>query len=286
MAMLDRCRPYTQVTVDGVVSHVTAAQIHGLVLPNRLAGRPVIDLARPRGKSNVRRRHVVGHRLELGEGEVVLVAGVPVTSVARTWLDLASVLGLDDLVAMGDQIVNEHHRNFGPRKVALVPLAKLQEYVASKRCVRGIAKARAALALVRVGVDSPRETRVRLMLQRAGLPEFVPDHPIRNERGEPDVWPDLACDEFRTCVEYEGMHHLTVGQQASDHDRDFRTRQLGWHQARINDDDMRAGSAVVVAKVARMLVRGGWPDPNSVDPNNTDPNGTAGRVARRKRAGV
>jgi hypothetical protein len=259
--LLDRCRPYAKVTGSGVISHVTAARIHGLYLPRQLEERPAIDLARPFGCPGPRRKHVIGHRLRFAEGDVVVVGDVPVTSITRTWLDLATMLNLDDLVVIGDQIVCEHHRNFGPPKEPMIPMTELLDDVLSRRRLMGIAKVREALALVRVGADSPPETRLRLMLQRAGLPQFVPDLPIRNARGEPDVWPDLNCEDHRTCVEYEGQHHLTLDHQASDHDRDYRTRQLGWHQAKINDADMKAGVERVVRKVARELVAGGWSDP-------------------------
>ncbi|MGO4383132.1 DUF559 domain-containing protein [Specibacter sp. RAF43] len=263
-SLLDRCRPHTAVTDSGVISHLTAARIHGLYLPSWCEGERPIDLSRPKGASAPLRKHVVGHRLDLGPSDVVVMGGVPVTSLPRTFLDLAPLLGLDALVAIGDQIVCEHDRHFGQRKLARVPLEALNTYIAAHRGGRGLKKLRQAMDLVRVGVDSPRETRLRLIIVRSGLPDFEPNLTLLDAAGCPVVCPDLVCKEYKTCAEYDGDHHFSAEQQAKDHDRDFITESLGWHQVKINKEDLRMGEAVVVTKIARMLVRGGWADPQNL----------------------
>jgi hypothetical protein len=67
-----------------------------------------IHVARERGGSKPRRRNVVGHRMTFEPGEVVIHDGVRVTSPARTWLDLAGLLTVDELVAAGDSAVLAH----------------------------------------------------------------------------------------------------------------------------------------------------------------------------------
>lgn len=91
-----------------------------------------------------------------------------------------------------------------------------------------------------------------------------PNYELLDAHGNPLVSPDLVCEEYRTCVEYDGDHHFKPGQQGKDHDRDFITKSLGWHQALINKEDMLAGGRVAVTKIARMLVQGGWPDPENL----------------------
>ena len=117
---------------------------------------------------------------------------------------------------------------------------------------------------MRVGVDSPKETELRLLIHRSPLPGFLPNVVIRDADGTEMVGPDLACEEYRTCVEYDGGHHTTAEQIAKDHDRNFITESLGWHQAVVNKADLRLGDAVVLAKIARKLVQGGWPDPDNL----------------------
>lgn len=96
---------------------------------------------------------------------------------------------------------------------------------------------------------------------RSPLPNFEHNVELRDSYGRGKVGPDLACEEYKTCAEYDGQHHSTPAQQSSDHDRDFVTGSLGWHQVVINRDDMAAGEIVVITKIARMLVAGGWADP-------------------------
>ncbi|MCC9205471.1 endonuclease domain-containing protein [Arthrobacter sp. zg-Y769] len=253
------CRPYLELLPDAVISHGTAARLHGLALPRRVAEEPLLHLSRSPACGPPRRRHICGHRLLLASNEVTQVYGLPVTTVARTWLDLAGMLSVEELVIMGDQIVSEHQRTFGTPRRPLVPLEELRDLVKHRSGVPKVRRSREALEYVRVGVDSPPETRLRLMLaKQADLPEFIPNVALLDEYGQPQVWADLGCPEFRTCLEYDGAHHLTPEQQARDHYRDLRTAELGWNQVKISRTDLTQGSSWVAAKVRRGLTMGGW----------------------------
>jgi hypothetical protein len=68
---------------------------------------------------------------------------------------------------------------------------------------KGIVQARKTIALVDPGSESPQETRLRLLIVRAGFPPPETQYPIFNEYrvliGEADVaWP-----EIKIAVEYE-----------------------------------------------------------------------------------
>jgi hypothetical protein len=87
------------------------------------------------------------------------------------WLDLASILSVDELVAAGDSIVVEHGDEFPVPRQPLSSISDLQAMVGRHAGMRGVKKARLALELIRVGADSAPETMMRLALLRAGLPE-------------------------------------------------------------------------------------------------------------------
>jgi hypothetical protein len=53
-----------------------------------------------------------GHLLTFLPDEVVEYDGVRLTSPARTWLDLAALLTVDELVAAGDYLVCSHGPGF------------------------------------------------------------------------------------------------------------------------------------------------------------------------------
>lgn len=262
--LLENCRAHTSVTPGSVVSHMTAATIHGLYLPHRFENAHGLHLSKNMGQGRPQRRHVRGHELLLAAGDVVIINGVPTTSVQRTLLDIAPLLLIDELVVVADQVVCEHHYSFAPAKIAMVELGELSGYITQHAGMRGMRKLRAAMELVRVGSDSPPETRLRLLIGRSALPTFECNIELTDSSGNAALVPDLACRKYRTCAEYDGIHHFSPAQQSKDHDRDFVTQSIGWHQVLINNDDMKSGPLVVVTKIARMLVRGGWPDPHNL----------------------
>lgn len=262
-SLLARARPYTQLGPPDVVSFYSAALIHAFRMPSMSeSGLPpsasLLHLTRI-GSAAPRRKGVVGHRAALDPSEVVDREGVPVTSEARTFLDLAGAghLTLEDLVVIADGLVCEHSRWLHARSAQL-PLAELQNYVARQRCAAGLPLLRKALALVRVGVDSPPETRLRLLFGRSGLPPFEPDFVLIDEQGMP-LWVDLGCPAYRLAVEYDGGHHLTPGQHQADAVRAERTLSAGWRQLVLNNMDVRTGEDWILMRVRRALRAQGWP---------------------------
>lgn len=263
LALLDECRALTRVTPQGIVSHITAARIYNFYLPHRFQVQAPIDIARPAGQDLPRRKNVRGHELTLDPRDIEIHA-IPITSMMRTLLDIAPLLSVEELVIIADQLVCEHHRSFGRQVYPRVRFESLRSYVDEHPGHRGMKKLRAAMDLVRVGSDSARETMLRLIIDRSTLPSFEHNVEISNAAGIGKVGPDLACTEYKTCAEYDGLHHFTAAQQAKDHDRDFITKSLGWHQVLVNSEDMRAGEQVVITKLARALKLGGWPDPDNL----------------------
>ena len=256
--LAQRIRPHLVLLPDAVVSDGTAARLHGMPLPTWLESEDLLHLTRPAGSAAIDRKGVQGHRRRLQPSEIVSIAGVPLTGVARTWVDLAGRMDTDGLVVAADWMVSEHRRDFGEPRVPQLPLAELHSYVESLRGTRFLRRAVEALELVRVGVDSPPETRLRLMLMRGRLPEFIVNCRIESPRIHRAVWTDLGNREYRVCVEYEGLHHLTPEQQALDNERDALTALAGWRQIKINRLQLRQPDAVVLAPIRRALRDNGW----------------------------
>ncbi|ACL38674.1 hypothetical protein Achl_0677 [Pseudarthrobacter chlorophenolicus A6] len=100
-----RVRPFIEVNVLCAASHVTAAELHSLPQRRQDGASDAYHLIRPEGAAHLDRPHVLVHRMKLYEDEVTTIDGVPVTTPARTWLDMAEMLSLDEIVAMGDACV-------------------------------------------------------------------------------------------------------------------------------------------------------------------------------------
>lgn len=261
--LAERLRPYLPPDTGLLASDTTAARLLGVPLPTDMEDEARLHLS-SRSVTAPRRKHVVGHSRVLRADEVTWLNGIPLTSPARTWLDLAAVLGLEDLVVAGDFLVCTHaERGFGKAGPPLVSLEELAAYLSRARRVPGLSMARKALPLLRVGADSPQETRLRLMLQAAPqLPPFRVDYPVSQDDHSFPRWVDLACPEFRTCVEYEGAHHLTPARQVADKGRDTFMLDCGWNQVKIYARDMELGAEWVVPQVEAALRRGGWQAPS------------------------
>jgi hypothetical protein len=255
----DVLRPVLLVTPGAVASHGTAARLWKISIPAWQQGELRLHIARPGTTTAAVRFGVVGHRLRLADHEICSVAGLPCTTPARTWLDLASDLQLDDLVAAADSILCAHQRSFEAERHPMAFRPDLERMVAAHKGARGLATAREALRLARIGSDSPPETFLRLELVRARLPEPELNVVIRNASGDEVAWPDLAYPRYRIAIQYDGAHHLQPGQQESDVRRDVGTVLAGWTSIIVTNGLLEdIGYAGVVSMVRGALRSRGW----------------------------
>lgn len=237
----------------------TAAMLWGCPLPWDAQQDFLVHLTRMDGKFRPQRRGVRGHRMILTPADVGSVDGIPVTSAARTWLDLAAVLPFDDLVAAADHFICSQTRSFGHNRIPLCSLEDLRTHVERHVGTRGIRKAREALELARVGADSVPETKVRLAMGRAFLPEPILSYVVCDPSGRELVWPDLAFPEFRVAINYDGGHHLSAAQKESDIRREALLAANGWISIVITAEQVRErGYDGVVRRIKEALIRGGW----------------------------
>jgi hypothetical protein len=144
---------------DAAFSHCTAALLHGLPLPRQREHVEPLHVIRDSSRNPVDRPQVRAHRgLELRT--VMARDGVQVVCEADTWVDLATLMGVEDLVVVGDRVAR--------RADSVEPL---REALARRGSPRGALRLREALRWIRVGSDSGMETRSRLLFCRHGLPE-------------------------------------------------------------------------------------------------------------------
>ena len=235
-------------------SHTTAAELWGAPLPTGLP--PGIHVTAPPELTRPRGRGVRGHAG--GATRTSSRSGLPVSDPITMYLELTTLLGIDDLVAVGDYLVLDP-RVLDPHD--LRPYVTLEELRAAVGMAsgRGIRAARSAAALVRTGVESPMETRLRLLVVRAGLPEPVCGFELTDSRGRSVGWFDLAWPEWRVLAEYDGDGHRTSTEQ---YERDIRrfdqADELGWRVIRVRLHGIRNPDATN-HRIARALLRGGWP---------------------------
>ncbi len=193
---------------------------------------------------------VRGHTLTLRDGDVVAWNGLWVTSPPRTWLDLASLLPLPDLVAAGDYLVHRQRR--------LTTIAELYDAATRYQGRRGRVLIRTALPLLRTGAESQRESVLRLIVVLSGLPEPECNVDIRDASGHFLARGDLVYPDFMLVLEYQGDQHRTDrAQWRKDIRRTGSLEDNGWQVLQFTDDDLRNPSALV-ARIARRLRSRGW----------------------------
>jgi hypothetical protein len=201
---VELCWAYDPVLkADSAFSHTTSARLHGIPLPT--GSVLPLHVSCPGGGSAPRRKGVIGHSIETFER--ALVAGIPVVAPADTWCQLATSLGREDLVAAGDYLISGVRLTGGHRTQPLCTLAQLAEATARYESRRGATLLAWALPRLRTGVDSRMESRLRLLLVSAGLPEPVVALAIPVDSGRKIQHGDLAYEEWRIVFEYEGDDH-------------------------------------------------------------------------------
>jgi len=176
---------------SAVASHFSAGRLHAFPLPDHnfehvMVFDPGDRRYRPEIKSHVARR----------KRRTITIRGIPATDVVATFIDLAGMLSLVDLVVVGDALVRRH----GMSPATLIRGCELShEHHAGA--------ARLAASYVRKGVDSPMETRLRMLIVLAGLPEPEVNHVVYHEDGTWKRRYDLWYPSARLIVEYDGRQH-------------------------------------------------------------------------------
>ncbi|WPU09613.1 DUF559 domain-containing protein [Pseudarthrobacter oxydans] len=240
------------------ISHVTAARLRCLVLPPWLADSTELHLSKPRSLPSVRRKGVFGHTVLAREDEIELVDGIRLSTRSRTWLDLARVLPLHDLVSMGDQLIRIPRVDFEGRTEPYDTIAGLRVLVGRHPNLQGIVRAREALDLMRVGADSAPESLLRLAIADAGLPEPGLQVPLRaGDARSPSA--DLGYRHRRLAIQYDGGHHLGDAQILSDRRRDRAFESAGWTVLVFDKDDLADEFQRAVQRIKRAL-RNSWLD--------------------------
>lgn len=230
-----------------VFSHFTAAHLSGLRVwtSTPKSGRPVW-LTRPAGLGRVsvgpdvvlRQVRIDGtdiwqHRVAAIEDPLVCLDGLPMTTPARTVVDLARHLPLREALVAVDHALE-----------TMVTRAELDEVLDRQRGWPGVRRAKAAIALGDPRAESALESIARAVFAEAGIPppvlqaRFWDGHQWMPERTD-FWWP-----QFRTHAEADGLAKFEAASAAE-------RRRL--HRAAFHREQRLAARGAE-------LVRFGWED--------------------------
>lgn len=244
------CRAYmTRAHPTAFFSHLTAARLLGIRLPFRLLDDPVIDVAVPGPKRAPAGRGIRGHKLRLRAGDVAVHHGIPLTSPARTWCDIAALLSDEELLAAGDTLLWWRD-----------PLTQSEAIARAVAHHRGAGRAalRRTTPLLSARSDSSPESSFRHRFALAGLPKPEVNLQLYDARGNKVAMPDLCFPQYKESFDYEGDHHRTDPRVwQSDIQRVRRLATIGFHHTRAAAADL-ADSREVIAQLREDLRAKGW----------------------------
>lgn len=227
-----------------VISHLSAAALLGIL--DR--GRRLVEVTIPRSDRRSCPGVVVHRSLALPRADVTTVHAIPVTTPARTLIDLASVETAEALEEALDAAL----------RMRLVSMARLRwrldEIGGSGRngagALRSLLDARAPTS---VAAQSPLETRVAQALREAGLPDPVKQYEIR-DAGRLIAVVDFAYPDLRVAIEADSYRWHT-GRQRFDHDLARRNAltALGWRVIHVTSTDLTTRRDGVLAEIRQAM---------------------------------
>jgi hypothetical protein len=176
-----------------VFSGNTAGWLHGLDVPPC----DPVEATVPKTAAQARLSGVRTRWLRLSAREVANRQGFPLTSPVRTVFDLSTRCSPIEGVAVADMALH----------AGLVTEGELQVFAHSRRRIRGIARLRKLLQLVEPKSESPMESRLRMILDGAGLPRPEAQVDIHDHHGQFIGRVDLFYRDARLAIEYDGEHH-------------------------------------------------------------------------------
>ena len=224
----------------GVIAGSTAASLHIPIPRDRSASVEMIGVQRrtPPGLT-VRQERIL-------DDEICHFGELPVTSPARTALDLARRLPRDEAVVRLDQLAAE----------TAVTHAEIHALAERYSGARGIGQAWEAIGLMDGGASSPRETRLRLALSNSGLPRPQTNIKI----GDDWIWAFLAIGwpQFKVGVGFadDGGDSIAI-QSRIRHQR--AVQRHGWIDILVDDNYHRAAVVGHVREAIKLQrVAGHW----------------------------
>jgi hypothetical protein len=227
------------------LSHRSAADLWGI----RKTDRRAIDVIVPRRGVPSRQGIDVHCSLTLTPADITIIDAIPVTTVARTTLDLAAVVTPRQTERALDQAEAER----------LFDLRALTEQVTRNPKHPGAPILGAILATHTAGSTTTWSELEELCLsvtRAAGLPAPEVNVFVDPGDGEPPIRADFVWRTQRVIVEADGFQtHGTHGAFEDDRRRDQRLQLAGWIVVRVTWRQLRDEAERIAATLIGLLTR-------------------------------
>lgn len=226
------------VGLGAVVSHLTAAHLHGLRVPQDKAVHLIVGRDR-----RVRIENVRTHRVEIADSEVELVDGILRTTLSRTVLDCLLWLPEES----GREMLTDALRR------RLITLDGVYAAVKGSAQRHGIGRAWAVLADVGRNAHSEGEVRMHRLLRDGSLAGWTANVPVYDAQGQIGVV-DVLFDRAKLVLEIDGFaFHSGVVEFQRDRTRHNRLVAAGYRVLHFTWHDLTREPQRVLAEVNAAL---------------------------------
>jgi Protein of unknown function (DUF559) len=229
------------------LSHETAAMIHRIDLirqPDSL-----VTLTRTPGSNRAHGPGIHVHSASLPPGHVTTKFGSPVTTAARTVIDLARTMPFADGVVAADSAIHKR----------LTSKPEMQAVLTACSRWPGLAKATKVVAFASGLAESPLESIARVVFDEFGLPPPALQYWISADfKAIGRV--DFYWEQYKTIVEVDGaMKYEDPTRAKAQLWRDKKLRAAGYEVEHFDWQEITTSPATVVASIRAAFERGSRP---------------------------
>ncbi|HEY7045339.1 MAG TPA: DUF559 domain-containing protein [Nocardioidaceae bacterium] len=231
-----------------VVCDRSAAWLHGVDVLGAEGQSvvPPLEVFRIEGHDGIRRPQCRRGKRTLGDSDVQVIRGIPVTTPLRTALDLGRLARREEAIGAVDALM----------RIAGLSVEDLWKEMHRFRGARGVVQLRSLVGLANPLAESMAESKLRIQLHDAGLPWPEAQWPVRHGRGFVMFRLDLAYPKLKLAVEYDGRdHHTSVADRTRDDRRRAHLRRMGWTVVVLTARDVYGADARAARIVERELAR-------------------------------
>jgi very-short-patch-repair endonuclease len=189
------------------------------------------------------------HRGTIARDEICLRQSIDCTTPARTAYDIGRRVPGDTAIIRIDALLN----------ATRCTVQDIERIAGRYPGARHIRRLRDALDLTDGGAESPKETELRLLLVRDGLPRPVTQIKVVKQ-GHKRRRIDMGWPQWKIGVEYDGEQHFTNPDDYADDivRLEFLAAQ-GWIIVRVSARQLRFDRAGIIGRVRAALVSRGCP---------------------------
>jgi hypothetical protein len=174
-------------------------------------------------------RGIVLDRSTILDADLTQRHGVMVTSAARSCLDVARRLGVEEGLVATDAAL----------QAGATTSAELSEAVGRLAGIRGVPLARLVVALADEGAESAPESRLRYVwIVEAGLPRPLVNPDVLTPNGLFVARTDLLDPDAGIAGEYDGSVHRELDRHTADNVREEDIEDLGLQVVRATSIDL------------------------------------------------